>query len=68
MAETVWDYAVTRAGYMLVGATSGAIVVVILNAIKKSNRRVDDMESRLELLEASPEASPEASSPVSLGD
>ena len=63
LAETVWDYAVTRAGYMVIGATSGAIVVVILNAIKKTNRRVDDMESRLELLEAGPEAS----QPVSLG-
>jgi len=64
LAETVWDYAVTRAGYMLIGATSGAIVVVILNAIKKNNRRVDDIESRLELLETGPEAS----SSVSLGD
>ena len=64
LAETVWDYAVTRAGYMLIGATSGAIVVVILNAIKKNNRRVDGIENRLELLEAGPEASP----PVSLGD
>jgi len=64
LAETVWDYAVTRAGYMLIGATSGAIVVVILNAIKKNNRRVDGIESRLELLEAGPEASP----PVSSGD
>lgn len=64
LAETVWDYAVTRAGYMLVGATSGAIVVVILNAIKKNNRRVDDIESRLELLETGSEAS----SSVPLGD
>ncbi|HCK53024.1 MAG TPA: hypothetical protein DIC23_07390 [Planctomycetaceae bacterium] len=64
LAETVWDYAVTRAGYMVIGATSGAIVVVILNAIKKNNRRVDGIENRLELLEAGPEASP----PVSLGD
>jgi len=64
LAETVWDYVVTRAAYMLIGATTGAIAVVILNSIKKTNRRVDDMESRLELLEVGPEASP----PVSLGD
>ena len=64
LAETVWDYVVIRAGYMLIGAITGAIVVVILNAIKKNNRWVDDIESRLELFEAGPEASP----PVSLGD
>ncbi len=64
LAETVWDYVVTRAAYMLIGATTGAIAVVILNSIKKTNRRVDDMESRLELLEVGPEASPS----VSLGD
>jgi hypothetical protein len=61
LAETVLDYLVTRAGYMLLGVASGVIVVMILNTIRKNKRRVDDIESRLETLEAGSVASSSAS-------
>ena len=58
LAETMFDYIVTRAGYMLLGTFAGVLTVMFLKAIRKNERRINGLESRLETLEGGSVANP----------